>query len=33
MTMEVYAHVLPDMQRDAADTLSAILHTCHGVET
>ena len=26
MTMEVYAHVLPDMQREAASTLSAILH-------
>jgi integrase len=26
MTMEIYAHVLPDMQEDAAVTLSAILH-------
>ncbi len=26
MTMEVYAHVLPDMQRDAASTLGALLH-------
>jgi integrase len=26
MTMEVYAHVLPDMQQDAAAKLSAILH-------
>jgi integrase len=26
MTMEVYAHVLPDMQRDAATTLGALLH-------
>jgi integrase len=26
MTMEVYAHVLPDMQREAAATLGAILH-------
>ena len=26
MTMEVYAHVLPDMQREAASTLGALLH-------
>jgi integrase len=26
MTMEVYAHVLPDMQRDAAAKLGALLH-------
>jgi hypothetical protein len=26
MTMEVYAHVLPDMQQDAAARLGAILH-------
>ena len=26
MTMEVYAHVLPDMQQEAAATLGAILH-------
>ena len=26
MTMEVYAHVLPDMQKDAAATLGALLH-------
>jgi integrase len=26
MTMEVYAHVLPDMQQDAAATLDALLH-------
>jgi integrase len=26
MTMEVYAHVLPDMQREAAATLGALLH-------
>ena len=26
MTMEVYAHVLPDMQQHAADALGAILH-------
>jgi hypothetical protein len=26
MTMEVYAHVLPDMQKDAATALAAILH-------
>jgi integrase len=26
MTMEVDAHVLPDMQREAADTLGALLH-------
>jgi integrase len=26
MTMEVYAHVLPDMQRDAAATLATLLH-------
>jgi integrase len=26
MTMGVYAHVLPDMQRDAAATLGALLH-------
>ena len=26
MTMEVYAHVLPDMQQDAAAKLSALLH-------
>jgi integrase len=26
MTMEVYAHVLPDMQRDAATTMGALLH-------
>jgi integrase len=26
MTMEVYAHVLPDMQQDAATTLGALLH-------
>jgi integrase len=26
MTMEVYAHVLPDMQQDAARRLGALLH-------
>jgi integrase len=26
MTMEVYAHVLPDMQKDAAATMGALLH-------
>ena len=26
MTMEVYAHVLPDMQQGAADRLAAVLH-------
>jgi len=26
MTMEIYAHVLPDMQADAAMALGAILH-------
>lgn len=26
MTMEVYAHVLPDMQRDAASAIGSILH-------
>ena len=26
MTMEVYAHVLPDMQQEAADLLGALLH-------
>lgn len=26
MTMEVYAHVLPDMQRDAAAAMTALLH-------
>jgi hypothetical protein len=26
MTLEVYAHVLPDMQKDAAATLGALLH-------
>jgi integrase len=26
MTLEVYAHVLPDMQTDAAATLGALLH-------
>jgi integrase len=26
MTMEVYAHVLPDMQREAANTLGTLLH-------
>ena len=26
MTMEVYAHVLPDMQTEAAATLGALLH-------
>lgn len=26
MTLEVYAHVLPDMQREAANTIGAILH-------
>jgi len=26
MTMEVYAHVLPDMQQDAAAKLSLLLH-------
>ena len=26
MTLEVYAHVLPDMQADAADALGALLH-------
>jgi hypothetical protein len=26
MTMEVYAHVLPDMQKQAAVTMGAILH-------
>jgi len=26
MTLEVYAHVLPDMQKDAALTLGALLH-------
>jgi integrase len=25
-TLETYAHVLPDMQEDAASTLGAILH-------
>ena len=25
MTLEVYAHVLPDMQREAAETIGAIL--------
>jgi hypothetical protein len=27
MTMEVYAHVLPDMQTEAAATLGALLFT------
>ncbi len=27
MTMEVYAHVLPDMQRDAAATMGALLYS------
>jgi hypothetical protein len=26
MAMEVYAHVLPDMQRDAASALGVLLH-------
>jgi len=26
MTMEVYAHVLPDMQQQAATTMGALLH-------
>jgi hypothetical protein len=26
MTLEIYAHVLPDMQEDAAATLAAMLH-------
>jgi integrase len=26
MTLEVYAHVLPDMQTEAAATLAALLH-------
>jgi integrase len=26
MTMEVYAHVLPDMQRDAASAIGSLLH-------
>lgn len=26
MTMEVYAHVLPDMQKDAAATLGGLLY-------
>ena len=26
MTLEVYAHVLPDMQQEAAATLGALLH-------
>jgi hypothetical protein len=26
MTMEVYAHILPDMQQEAAATLGALLH-------
>jgi hypothetical protein len=26
MTMDVYAHVLPDMQQDAAAKLGALLH-------
>lgn len=26
MTMEVYAHVLPDIQQDAAAALGALLH-------
>ena len=26
MTMEIYAHVLPDMQRQAATTIGALLH-------
>lgn len=26
MTMEVYAHVLPDMQQDAAAKIGALLH-------
>jgi integrase len=26
MTLEIYAHVLPDMQEDAAATLGALLH-------
>jgi len=26
MTLEIYAHVLPDMQEDEAATLSALLH-------
>ncbi len=25
MTLEIYAHVLPDMQREAAQTIGAIL--------
>ena len=25
MTLEIYAHVLPDMQREAADTIGALL--------
>ena len=27
MTLEIYAYVLPDMQRDAASTLGALLHS------
>jgi integrase len=27
MTIEVYAHVLPDMQRDAASALGAVLYS------
>ena len=30
MTMEVYAHVLPDMQVEAAATLGALLHDSVG---
>jgi len=26
MTLNIYAHVLPDMQQDAAATLGALLH-------
>jgi hypothetical protein len=26
MTIEVYAHVLPDMQKDAAAAVGALLH-------
>jgi integrase len=26
MTLEIYAHVLPDMQQEAADTIGALLH-------
>ena len=29
MTLEIYAHVLPDMQENAAATLSTLLHPPH----